>query len=57
MSPEDFATKMAEVVEKYGNDPELVHCYSDDLMIQALREAGFGAGIDVRDTIETMWWA
>lgn len=57
MTPEEFKKAMVKIREGiYRNDLEMSHIESDDLLCKALREAGYGEGIDIYETMEK-WYA
>jgi hypothetical protein len=56
MTPEEFAAKMAEYKALNEGDPEASHSLADGLMCKALRELGYGDGIDMFETMTT-WCA
>lgn len=47
MTPEEFATKMEAIYERYHDDEEFAHMFMDDCMCELLRDLGYGDGIDI----------
>ena len=56
MTPEEFFNEVQKIVEDLGNDEEICHCQTDDLMEELLIELGYGKGIElIQET--TRWYA
>ena len=51
-----FAEEMREVLERYGDDEEIVHHIGDGLMCDLLRELGYGKGVDIFEDMPK-WYA
>jgi len=50
MTPEEFKEEMQRLYDHYHEhvgDPEIFHALADDLVIKALREAGYEEGIGI----------
>ena len=45
MSKKEFAKRMDEIDEKYGDDPEMAHGEADKLMCECLNSLGYDAGV------------
>ena len=60
MTPEEFKQRMQEIAEKnetqWGPDTEAKHGWADALLCEALRELGYGEGVDVFEKMEK-WYA
>lgn len=68
MTSEEFRDSMAEIAgpitrtpegrkpARVSEDPEVTHAHADNLMVEVLREMGFGEGLDIYDQI-AKWYA
>lgn len=56
MSKEEFAERMYEINEKYGDDPEMAHGEADKLMCECLKSLGYDDGVHGFERIEK-WYA
>ena len=56
MTPEEFASKMESIYERFNDDPELGHATMDACMTELLRELGYGDGIDIFNK-QSKWYA
>jgi hypothetical protein len=56
MTPAEFKRKMLEIADTVEVDQEQAHCEGDDLMIEVLRQHGYGEGCRVFNKMEK-WYA
>jgi len=56
MTPDEFKVRMKKVLEEHSGDNECQHSAADDLMEQALKEAGYGEGIEMMNSASMNWW-
>ncbi len=59
MEKEEFKSAMAEISQKAdvaGGDLEMSHAHADVLLCKALREAGYGDGVDIYEKLGK-WYA
>ena len=56
MTPEDFKKKMGDLFPHTGYDEEGAHGDADDLMLDLLRQLGYGEGADIFDDA-SKWYA
>lgn len=54
MTPEAFAKRMQQIAD--SDEPESAHIDADDLMCFALRELGYGKGVDIFEDMKK-WYA
>lgn len=58
MSPQEFAERVTAALAQTADDPETQHQLADTLMMEALRAAGFGEGVDmIKAAADSWWWA
>lgn len=53
---EKYKAKMAKAIEVYGDDCEQLHLACDAILCEMLREAGYGAVVDMRDKVSKNFW-
>lgn len=53
---DEFAEKMREALQRYGDDEEIVHIIGDGLMCDLLRELGYSKGVDIFEDMPR-WYA
>ncbi len=56
MTPEEFANRMKEIAAFNDRDPESTHIDADGVMCAALRELGYGAGVEIFEHMK-VWYA
>lgn len=56
MKPEEFAERMQDIQDTFGNDLEMVHLKMDDLMVKVLDELGYSKGIKIFEEMKK-WYA
>lgn len=55
MTPAEFADRMKRVSDEC-DDTEIAHSIGDGLMLEILREAGYGEGCDIFEAMDK-WYA
>lgn len=53
---DDFADRMKELIDKYGADQEVFHCFADKLIVEELKSLGYKEAMDLFDKQE-IWYA
>lgn len=56
MIEEIYIDKLKASQEKYADDPEAAHNAGEELMLELLREAGFGIFASAYDEAAKGWW-
>lgn len=56
MSPKEFEERMRAIAEDPDYDEELGHGAADWLMMEVLRDLGYGAGVDIFESMD-VWYA
>lgn len=56
ITPQTFAERMKEIVEKYDQDPETMHEEADALICKVLRGLGYSDGVSIFVSAEK-WYA
>lgn len=56
MTPQQFKEEMERTYPARGYDPECAHSHADYIMMQILRQLGYGEGLDIYDKAEK-WYA
>ena len=54
MTPEEFKNKMQKIAAEYGIEDG--HIEADDLMIELLKELGYGEGAEIFDQMDK-WYS
>ena len=56
MTPEELVAKMQKIADTIVEDEELAHIEADDVLCEALRDLGYGEGVDAYERIGK-WYA
>ena len=56
MTPEQFKSKMGDIFPVAGYDEEGAHSMADDVILDLLRQLGYGEGADIFDDANK-WYA
>jgi hypothetical protein len=47
ITPEEMVRQLRAIQSKYGGDKEATHGYMDDVLVEALRQLGYGAAMNI----------